>query len=61
MISTAQHGFLKGRSSVTQLLSTLHHIGQLLDNKIQTDVLFLDFAKAFDSVDHGILLKKLKN
>ena len=46
---------------VTQLLSTLHHIGQLLDNNIQTDVLFLDFAKAFDSVDHDILLKKLKN
>ena len=60
MINKAQHGFLHGRSCVTQLLSTLHHIGQLLDRNIQTDVLFLDFAKAFDSVDHGILLKKLK-
>ena len=60
MINKAQHGFLHGRSCVTQLLSTLHHIGQLLDKNIQTDVLFLDFAKAFDSVDHDILLKKLK-
>ena len=61
MINKAQHGFLHGRSCVTQLLSrTLHHIGQLLDRNIQTDVLFLDFAEAFDSVDHGILLKKLK-
>ena len=59
MINDAQHGFLHGRSCVTQLLTTLHRIGQLLDNNIQTDVIFLDFAKAFDSVDHNILLTKL--
>ena len=58
MISKAQHGFLNGRSCVTQLLCTLHHIGQLLDNNIQTDVLFLDFVKAFDSVDYDTLLMK---
>jgi hypothetical protein len=52
MINKSQHGFLHGRSCVTQLLATLHHIGQLLDRNVQTDVLFLDFAKAFDSVDH---------
>jgi hypothetical protein len=45
----------------TQLLSTLHRIGQLLDKNTQTDILFLDFAKAFDSVDHVILLRKLKD
>ena len=60
MINDAQHGFLHGRSCVTQLLTTLHRIGQLLDNNIQTDVIFLDFAKAFDSVDHNILLMKLR-
>ena len=54
MINDAQHGFLHGRSCVTQLLTTLHRIGQLLDNAI-----FLGFAKAFDSVDHNILLTKL--
>ena len=43
-----------------QLLDTLHQIGNLLDQNIQTDVLILDFAKAFDSVDHRILLKKLR-
>ena len=59
MINDSQHGFPYGRSRVTQLLTTLHRIGQLLDNNIQTDVIFLDFAKAFDSVDHGIILAKL--
>ncbi|CAB4018417.1 Hypothetical predicted protein [Paramuricea clavata] len=61
MINKSQHGFLHGRSCVTQLLTALHHIGQLLDSNVQTDILFLDFAKAFDSVDHTILLKKLKS
>lgn len=60
-INEAQHGFLHGRSCATQLLSTLHRIGQLLDKNTQTDILFLDFAKAFDSVDHVILLRKLKD
>ena len=60
-INKAQHGFLHGRSRVTQLLTTLHHVGQLLDNNVQTDIIFLEFAKAFDSVDHIILLKKLKS
>ena len=60
-INEAQHGFLHGRSCATQLLSTLHRIGQLLDKNTQTDILFLDFAKAFDSVHHVILLRKLKH
>ena len=36
MINDAQHGFLHGRSCVTELLTTLHRIGQLLENNIQT-------------------------
>ena len=59
MINDAQHGFLHGCSCVTQLLTTLHRIGQLFDNNIQTDVIFLNFTKPFDSVDHNILLTKL--
>ena len=38
---------------VTQLLSVLHAVGQSLDNNIQSDMIYLDFAKAFDTVDHS--------
>ena len=59
-ISLSQHGFLRNRSCVTQLLSSFHSIGHDLDTNTQTDILYLDFAKAFDSVDHNILLEKLR-
>ena len=59
-ITELQHRFLKNRSCATQLLLTLHSIGLNLDKNIQTDVVYLDFAKAFDSVDHKILLAKLR-
>ena len=44
----------------TQLLSVLQAIGQALDKNIQTDVIYLHFAKAFDSVDRTIFLAKLR-
>ena len=56
LITLLQHGFLRNRLCVAQLLSVLHPTGQYLDKNIQTDVLYLDFAKAFDSIDHLILL-----
>ena len=58
-LSALQHGFAKYLSCVIQLLQILHEIGRNLDNNIQTDVMDMDFAKAFDTVDRGILLNKL--
>ena len=55
-----QHGFRKGRSCLTQLLA---HFDYILNNQLHnedTDVIYLDFEKAFDKVDHQILLQKLK-
>ena len=60
LITPLEHGFLRNRSCVTQLLSVLHTIGRNLDKNIQTDIIYLDFAKAFDTVDHYVLLSKLK-
>jgi hypothetical protein len=59
--SQTNQNVLRGRSCVAQLLSVLHSIGRCLDKNVQTDVLYLDLAGAFDSVDHRILLKKLKS
>ena len=59
-ISPAQHGFLPGRSCVTQLLTALDQIGEHLDTGKQTDVIYLDMSKAFDKVCHPLLLRKLK-
>ena len=59
-VSPLQHGLLQNRSCVTQLLSVLNTIGRNLDKNIQTDVIYLDFAKAVDSVDHSVMRQKLK-
>jgi hypothetical protein len=56
-----QNGFLSGKSATSQLLKVLHEFDESLDKRIQTDVLYLDFAKAFDRVDHQLLLKKISN
>ena len=60
MISVAQHGFLRGKSRTGQLISVLHRISQNLDSGKQTDILYFDVAKAFDTVNHNLLLKKLQ-
>ena len=56
-----QHGFVKGRSCITQLVLTHHMWHKALDDGLQVDAVFLDFTKAFDRVHHKILLNKLCN
>lgn len=55
----SQHGFRKGLSCETQLAQFVHDLQTNLDCNIQTDSIFLDFAKAFDKVPHQRLLLKL--
>ncbi len=55
-----QHGFRPNRSCITQLLEVLQDIGKNLDSGKTTDVVYLDFSKAFDSVSHPNLIQKLQ-
>ena len=60
LLKNFQHGFRKKRSCLTELIDYQNEILQaVLDNK-NMDVIYLDFAKAFDKVDHKIVLQKAK-
>ena len=54
-----QHGLRSGRSCLSQLLEHHNKILEELEKSNNVEVIYFDFAKAFDKVDHGILLKKL--
>ena len=58
-LNDGQHGFRAGRSCVSELLSHYDTIVNILESGSNVDTIYLDFAKAFDKVDHGIVLKKL--
>ena len=59
LISKAQHGFLSGKSTQTQLLECINDWTKSIDRKHSIDVFYLDISKAFDTVSHPKLLKKL--
>ena len=52
LIDPAQHGFVKGRSCVTNVLETFEQWTQILDDGGCLDVIYMDFMKAFDKVSH---------
>ena len=52
-------GFLQGRSTVTQLLSTFHDLARSRNSCVATEVVFLCLTRAFDSVPHERLLIRL--
>ena len=60
ILSSQQHGFTPGRSCLTNLLTTLEDCSRNLDDKVPTDIIYLDFAKAFDTVPHARLCHKLQ-
>ena len=55
-----QHGFRKGRSCLTQLIEHVDDVLKALNDGKEVDVIYLDYSKAFDKVDHRILLAKMK-
>ena len=57
----SQHGFQPGHSPYMPLLSMQDKISNAIENNEYSIGLFFDLAKAFDTVNHAILIKKLNN
>ena len=60
LYNKGQHGFRAGHSCLSQLLAHYQEILKEMSNGHCVDVVYLDFAKAFDKVDHGVLEEKLR-
>ena len=60
ILADAQHVFRKRRSCETQLLLNGHDLASVVNDRGQVDMLVVDFAKAYDIVEHRRLLSKVK-
>jgi len=58
-IRPSQHGFMKGRSCLTNLIPSYDQVTRLVDEGKAVDVACLDSSKGFDTLPHSILLEKL--
>jgi len=61
LISDRQHGFVKGRSCLTNLIEFFEEVTKMLDEEKAVDVGYMDFSKAIDKVPHGRLVQKVKS
>ena len=61
ILHPVQYGFRQGLSCANLLVEVFHTIGLNLDKGLENDIIYLDFAKAFDSVCHVRLLWKLQH
>jgi hypothetical protein len=60
-MNTAQHGFIKSRSTTTALVDFVEKVMNSNDNREAVLGVFYDYSKAFDTVNHDLLLHKLHN
>jgi hypothetical protein len=61
ILSNSQHGFIQGRSCTIQLLQVFDRWSEIIDEGGNIDNMYLDFAKAFDTVPHHRLIVKLQS
>ena len=59
-IIVEQHGFIKNKSTLSNLLVYTNFITQTFTDLQQVDSIYLDFSKAYDSVNHTLLVNKAK-
>ena len=59
IISEFQHGFVKKRSTLSNLMVYVNSLNANLEKRKQTDAVYFDFSKAFDKVPHSLAIKKL--
>ena len=53
-IRPSQHGFMKGRPCLTNLISFYDQVTHLVDERKAVVIVYLDFSKAFDTISHSI-------
>jgi hypothetical protein len=58
LYSDTQHGFIANRSTVTACAGIMDYVHRTVDAKYNVGMVLLDLTKAFDTIDHRILLKK---
>lgn len=61
LISTSQHGFIAGRSTLTNLIDCANYVTKSTAKGGQIDTVFSDFSKAFDQVSRNLLLQRLRH
>ncbi|MBB6707137.1 hypothetical protein H7E98_17915, partial [Proteus mirabilis] len=60
LISYSQHGLVKGRSCLTNLIEFFEVVTKEVDEGKAVDVVYMDFSKVFDKVPHGRLLQLIR-
>ena len=60
VLNDNQYGFRQNRSTTIALFDLSQKVSTFLDNKLSALGIFVDLRKAFDTIDHGILLKKVE-
>ena len=60
-ISIHQHGFVNQRSTVSNLITFSQFVSHKLEKQCQVDTIYTDFSKAFDQINHNIILTKLSS
>ena len=61
LLDPRQHGFVNNRSCTTQMIPFMNDLAITLNDKSRCDIVYFDFAKAFDSMSHNLILQKLNN